>query len=339
MKKIRKKTRKTKVRKPWILLLALAMTASLCACGESSPFSEIGEDCSIKLPLYEMTGYNIRSLEYEYSDFVFNELGQVTEKKESGDSSGTITYTYDDQGRVLTETDTNYYGYETNTYTYNEDGTIATLSESSDFSVRDGNVFAYTYERDDMNRVVRETVVNTTSEDRYTNIYDYEYDEYGNVIRETQTSPTSVYVLECAYDNMGHRISESVTAQDGEVTVNHYTYECVDYLTMSPQTHSELAAPANWTSFESQETLPVPSSCVTTITEGTENMYRLPGDKESAYLEYLKYQTILTDLCGFTLEPDESGVRTTVLKDGETAAVMSIGYDADGYLLNFSFEA
>ena len=335
-----KKIRKTKIRKTWILLLAVAMIVSLCACGESSPFSEIEGNYSIKLPLYEMTAYNVRSFEYEYSDFVFNELGQVTEKKESGDSSGIITYTYDDQGRVLTETDTNrLYGYETTTYTYNEDGTVATLSESSDFSIRDGNVFAYTYERDDMNRIIRETTVNTTSEDQYQNIRDYEYDEYGNVIRETQTSPSSVYVLECEYDSMGHRISEYVTDPDGEKTVNRYTYECVDYLTMSPQTHSELAAPADWTSFESQEALPVPSSCVTTITDGGENTYRLPGDKESAYLEYLKYQTILTDLCGFELEPDESGGRMTVLKDGETAGVMSIGYDADGYLLNFSFEA
>ncbi len=327
-----------KIRKALILLLSAAVLTALCACGASSPFSEIEENYSIELPLYEQTGYNILSLSYEYSDFVFNELGQVTEKKESGDSNGTITYEYDDQGRVLSETDTNYYGYDKTSYTYNEDGTVATVAESSDFSVRDGNLFTHTYEKDDMNRIVRETVVNTTSDDNYTTVYDYEYDDAGNVIRETQTTPLNTYVLECVYDSQGHRVSEYVTNAEGEKSVNTYNYECVDYLTMSPQTHPELTAPAEWTSFESQEAIPVPSSCVTTITDGGENTYRLPGDKEAAYLEYLKYQTILTDLCGFALEPGESGTHMTVLRDDKAVAIINVGYDADGYLLSFSFE-
>lgn len=330
-----------KLQKIFIFLLTAAMLWSLCACGNSSPFSEIEEEYSIELPLYQLTEYKNLAGTYKYSDFVFDDSGRVSEKKESGSSRGTITYKYDEQGRVLSETDTNSYGYETTDYTYDEQGEIATVSESSDYSIRGGNVFQYTYERDDQNRIVKMTTVNTASEDLNTCVYAYEYDDFGNVSKETQTTSNSTYILECSYDAQGHRVQERVkNMKKGNTYINTFKYECVDYLTMSPGKNSELAAVSSWKSFESQEALPVPDSCVTTISQDSDagdNTYRLPGNKEAAYLEYLKYQTILSDLCGFTLEPGDDG-SMTIQKGEETIGVMTVGYDAKGFLLRFAFE-
>ena len=329
------------MKKRLIPLLILTLLWALCACGSSSPFSGVEKNYTIQLPLYQLTQCNNVAGSYEYSDFVFDDKGRVTEKKMSGSDRGTLTYEYDEQGRVISETDTGSYGYEKTSYTYNEEGLISTASETSDFSVRDGNVFEYTYERDGQNRVVKMTTVNVTDEDRYTTVYDYEYDDAGNIIRETQTTPLSTYVLECTYDSQGHRILERVeNLKKGSSHTNTYAYEYAEHFSMSPDKNSELAAPESWISFEENEGLPVPDSCVTSITSAGDDsgVYRLPGEKEAAYLEYLKYQTILSDLCGFVLEWGDDG-SIAVLKEDQTVAVMKVGYDEKGYTLCFSFDA
>lgn len=323
------------------LLLTLALTMSFTACGTSSAFSSVEETYTIDLPLYQLVEYRVFGNSYQYSDFVFDDNGLLTEKacRENNHATSTITYTYDEQGRVLTETETSHYGYDRSTYTYNGDGHIATLTESSDFSIRDGNVFQYVYEMDEQGRVVQMTVVNVTAEDAYT-IYSYVYDDQGNVAQETQTSARSTYVLDCSYDNLGHRILERVKKKsDGSSHIDTYSYACVGSRTLSSETDPTLAAPSSWVAFQALSALPTPDSCVTTISQdpnGGEGVYRLPGDKDAAYLEYLKYLTILSDLCGFTTQANEDG-STSLLLEEAVAAVLSVGYDAEGFFLQVSF--
>ena len=151
----------------------------------------------------------------KYSNYVVdNETHLITSYKTSGDENGTHTLKYDKNGNLVedvNEKTIKSYGSETITYTYNDDNTIATESYSTtkDGKTEQGNVWNFTYEKDSKGRVTKKTGVNITSDDKYTMVYTYEYDENDNIIKETQTSPKSTYVIDYEYDEFNNKIKET----------------------------------------------------------------------------------------------------------------------------------
>lgn len=208
----------------------------------SAPPADASEPEPEEIPVYELVVSKRNKSTYTYSDFVLDENGRVLEKKVSGSDTGTYTYEYDAEGRVIAENFTNRSGsYDNYTYTYNEFGLKASAVESSS-GIRDGNTFVYEYEYDEQNRPIKMTWVNTAS-DNYSMLYTYEYDENGNVAVETQTTYAdglngpagNSYKIQHTYDAEG-RVVKSVSQEVGEssTSTSTYTYDCVGYYTVSP---------------------------------------------------------------------------------------------------------
>ena len=350
------------------LLLALTMALTLCACGstpaassldqpagKSDPFDFGDTAYTVRIPVYDLVEREIYSMSYRYSDFVLDEQGRVAEKKVSGSENGTYTYTYDDQGRVLTENYTSNSGsYDNYTYTYNEHGEIATQAESSD-GFRDGNFWEHSYQYDDQGRVIEMAEVNTAADD-HTIVYTYEYDEDGNPARETQTTyPDGLsgkrgnrYVLENSFDSQGRKI-RSVSQKEGESerSTSTYTYDCVGCRECSPADTPDLKTTDCWAPFAECAALPTPDSCVGPITYARDDSnadavihtYYLGKDEAAANGAYHLYQGILGDVCGFTLQVEDSGL-VYLLRDGQLLSAMMAGHDPElGWFLQVSFPA
>ena len=208
----------------------------------SAPPADASEPEPEEIPVYELVVSKKDKSTYTYSDFVLDENGRVLEKKVSGSNTGTYTYEYDAEGRVIAKNFTSRSGsYDNYTYTYNEFGLKASEVESSS-GIRDGNTFVYEYEYDEQNRPIKMTWVNTAS-DNYSMLYTYEYDENGNVAVETQTTYAdglngpagNSYKIQHTYDEEG-RVVKSVSQKAGEssTSTSTYTYDCVGYYTVSP---------------------------------------------------------------------------------------------------------
>lgn len=161
------------------------------------------------------TSSSMSSRNMKYSDYkVDNDTHLVTSYKTSGASNGTHTLKYDKNGNLiedLQEYTIKSYGSETITYTYNDDNTMATetYNTTKDGKTEQGNVWNFTYEKDSKDRVTKKTGVNITSDDKYTMVYTYEYDENDNIIKETQTSPRSTYIIDYEYDEFNNKIKET----------------------------------------------------------------------------------------------------------------------------------
>lgn len=164
------------------------------------------------MAITETSGLSSRNM--KYSDYqVDKDTNLITSYKTSGSSNGTHKLKYDKKGNLiedLTEYAVKSYGTETITYTYNDDNTIATesFSETKNGETKQGNVWKYNYEKDSKGRVTKKTGVNTTSDDNYTMVYTYEYDDNDNIIKETQTSPRSTYVVDYEYDEFNNKVKE-----------------------------------------------------------------------------------------------------------------------------------
>lgn len=100
---------------------------------------------------------NIRTSSYgeELYTYTYDENGMLIEEFQ-GDRTFAITYTFDDQNRVATQTKVNQDGGYTMvySYTYNEDGTVATETQTSETSTW---VLTFTY--DEKGRVIAEEAV------------------------------------------------------------------------------------------------------------------------------------------------------------------------------------
>ena len=364
------------------LILVLVLCLSLCACGgattepndeiateqettveiveapagppeaaESEPFSFGTESYSIELPIYELVKRSNIAGAYIYSDFVFNEKGQLIEKKESGNSNGIITYEYDDKGRVISETDTSSYGYEKTEYTYNDKNLILRTKSTSDFSISDGSVSEYEYVLDDAGNIIKETV--TFPE--YPNeplIFEYEYDKKGVLIQETETwyegsAIYSQYIISKEYDSAGRLIREyvyDVIEQENFDKPNTFEYAVVGSHSISSENDPTLLSKSQWQSFPEIEEIPLPHFCIADIAfetkqdNGTAIIYTfiLPNSQDDANTTYYKYQSILADVCGFTL--DNSSDMVYISKDGELLGLMMAGNDSEyGFFLQISF--
>lgn len=144
------------------------------------------------------------------------------------DSSGDHILTYDEKGNLIEDRVDKgiLYGIEVTTYTYNDDNTVATeaIAKTKDGVTTPGNTWNYKYEKDEKNRVIKETSVNVSSDDKYTMIYEYEYDENDRVIQKTEISPRSTYIIKYEYDEFGNKIKEvahNINKPYSEMITNH----------------------------------------------------------------------------------------------------------------------
>lgn len=143
------------------------------------------------------------------------------------DSSGDHILTYDKKGNLIEDrVDKTIYGIEVTTYTYNDDNTVATksITKTKDGVTTQGNTWNYTYEKDDKNRVIKETSINVSSDDKYTMIYEYEYDENDMIIQKTEISPKSTYIIKYEYDEFGNKVKEkahNINKPYSEMITNH----------------------------------------------------------------------------------------------------------------------
>lgn len=321
---------------------------------KKDPFDFGDINYKIKEPVYDLIESNGYST-YKYSNFIIDDNGRVSEKTVSGDEHGTYSFKYDEFGRIIEK---NYTapsgGYDNYTMTYNENNQIATMAESSS-NFRDGNFWEYTYKYDDQGRVI-ETAETNISSDNYTILYTYVYDDFGLAIQETQTtyknglngSAGHSYEIENTYDIDGNKI-KSVSKKVGEnkKTITTYIYDCVGFIDYSTETTTELNTTDKWLAFDECNFLPVPDSCVNTISADKTDVnssaniysYKLSDDESTANKYYHMYQRILSDICHFTLETDNNGM-IFIYQDGNLIAVMMAGNDKKlGYFLQISFSA
>ena len=176
---------------------------------------------------------------YEYDavnrqNKVTDALGKVTSRK-----------TYDAFGRVVSSTNT--YG-ETTTATYNDPYHTSTTTNSLGTSTQQtdayGNVVSTTdavgrtntYVYDKLNRRIKSTdyrggvVIDAYDSfnnlafhrDASLNLFEYQYDKLN---RRTNTKDSIGQVSTIGYDNVGNKIDEYLTVNDGDVRHNTYAYD------------------------------------------------------------------------------------------------------------------
>lgn len=349
------------------LVPVCGLALGLCACGGEasqptpppatpSPTPAL-TDYTIEIPVYGLVGYDITE-DVTIRDFVWDEEGRLTEKRED---STTVTYTYDEAGRIAVVTESNHYGTDTSTYTYQESGLIDSLSEGSDHSERDGNVFSYQYELDDAGQVTRQTIVNTTDVDRYTSEFTYEYNQAGYVSSEVEYGMYNDYKITPYYDAFGQLTGSSSAKVGGSSSSSRsYSYDQIGTRTLSTQTDARLVTADQWVMFDEARELPTPDSCVATIVPeeqaGGEGVYSFrlpagtaaerflaydrpltPGVQNQAQEAYLMYCAVLSDVLGYTLEEQADGSVLLSL-EGTEVATLSVTLDEQyGPLMQLAF--
>ncbi len=321
---------------------------------EYDPFDFGDINYTLEIPIYELVKMSVLNSTYEYSDFLYDEKGLLIQKNESGSSKGVITYEYDEKGRVIVERDTTTnYGYSQINYFYNEDGLVEReiRSSDSDASIEDGITYEISYTLDDSGRVIQKTSINELYPNEPT-IYDYEYDERGVLIKETETHYEgnkiySQYVMTLTYDSSGRLIRKLVyDVNDQEYWGSPYEYEYapVSSYTVSTETDTSLQTTDKWSSFDEVMELPMPDSCITDVQYKTKEdngsaiiyTFILPQSQEEANDTYHKYQLILADICGYSLENKDDMVY--ISRGGALCSLMMAGNDNEyGYFVQISF--
>lgn len=372
-----------------IPIICVMLILSLTACqnnnqnvtetsiAEPSPVSsEFGYDAdsyTLGLKLYDTTSFKSfvddePSMKSTYSDFSFDNAGRLISKKEDND---TITYGYDENGRLISIKNEDAYGTDYTTYVYNDiGGVVSSVSEEASSSAKK-YVTNTTYTCDEYNRVVKEETVYWDGD---TNIETYTYDKHNRVVKTTSEYNNDGDVEETSYaynakgdlakrtsvDNEGVSDSEYQSDSLGHVTQTTgrveesivkilYTNEAVGVLEISPETNPELMTPDKWVSVEGAKGLPSPDSCISTIKPVDSDgrmMFSvnvpdksLPWLDDKSYmnegekLEYQKYQLILQDLCGFDLQMADDGVISISKNETEIAKMDYIFDDNFGFCI------
>ena len=199
------------MKKIFALIISVTMIFLVTACGGQEPTPVEPTPIEVEGLLSKKGAY----VNYEYSDHVLNEKGQIIQVKVSGNSNRIDKYEYDEEGRLVKE----LRGKETWTYTYDENGNL--ISE-----FQGDRTFNNTYTFDENGRVLTKKSVNADT--NYTMLYSYTYNEDGTIATETQTSDTSVYVITYKYDDNG-RVVEETSVKKGESSgmTTKYTYGIV----------------------------------------------------------------------------------------------------------------
>ena len=343
---------KKQIKRFTALAVFCALILSFAACGEQTeaPAALTFEESNytLQLPIYALTEEKTPETSCRYSEFLFDKYGKLLGKKAEGDQNGSYNYLYNEQGLLEEENFTCDEGYLKVTYTYNDDGFVATKRITSDYSDKNWTTYSYTYTLDDYDRPAEMTVTNQSGEWRNT-VITYQYDNASEPVQETQKffkysvgeTPDKTCVVTNSFDDGGNLTqSVSVDQKSNEKTVSTYKYECIEHRTIYSKSEDHLKPTDDWKTFDESPYLPSPDSCSKKLAfsqkNNTENgvayVYRiLENQDESTQFEgadryLLEYKTILTQMCGITLETQEDkSVR--ILKDEAPLAVLSMGID------------
>ena len=286
---------------------------------------------SLQLPTFEIVkARNIWGI-VEYGNFVYDENGLLIEKTDLPNAFNVYTNEYDEQGRLVKETETHVYGSSVYIYTY-EDGEPNAYREITPFQHKRGlvstaknrdyiagggfNTFHYEYQFDDHGRVIQCAYSNRAIGSKI--VQDFEYDANGRIIKELQKvfdngKETARYESVMTYDGLGRLVrDESVDLSDGYTSFFANVYGISRYVEISTATDEHLMTTDHWEGFPENPYLPTPSTCIRGITlkeQGQEaDSFALSDDREEADRQILKYLTILTDVCGFTYVIGEEAV-------------------------------
>lgn len=353
--------------------MALCSAVLLSSCGQKvDPHYEITRD------IYGVTYYKIYTLEYEPSDFEFDSHGNLISAKEGIHK---YTFTYDDQNRMIkTVLDKGMYGVTTGEVVYNPDGTVkeykwATVNEGKtdksshvviDYvagvpvkAMDDSKVITFT--TDEYGRITYRDRKDGSVIDRE---YEYTYND-GTLNPDTRAEihrlsakTTNGYGYAISYDERGNRMLENVVDLKGEKSKNIYTYDVIGEVTESPETNTDLITRDQWSYFKDNKAIPIPSSCIRTISESNdEHIFLLPTARGSFFYLWLgyddwydpanvegsyaftavdQYLNILTDVCG--LEVSSHGNVFLVSKDGKQIADLTVILDPSaGYLIKVEY--
>ena len=267
----------------------------------------------------------------EYGNFVYDENGLLIEKTDLPNASDVYTNEYDEQGRLVQETETHAYGSSVYLYTYedvepnayreitpfqNKRGLVSTVKNRDYIAGGGFNTFHYEYQFDDYGRVIQCAYSNRAIDSKI--VQDFEYDENGRIVRELQKTydngrETSRYESVMTYDGLGRLVrDEFVDLSDGYTSFFANIYGVSRYVEISTATDETLMTTDHWKGFPENPALPTPSSCIKGIDmKGQEQdgyAFALSDDREEADRQILKYLTILTDVCGFTYVIGEEAV-------------------------------
>lgn len=201
-----------------------------------------------------------------YTDFkcdnTYDENGLLTGKTEVSNHNCTevFTYTYDDQGRLITEKRVKKFEGESksyteyNSYTYNEHGDVASL-ESSDLGFTYRINYEYTYSED--GKILSVTDLSSEETTRYvyndagqliekaneSAVYRYTYDKNGNLIKETINEDYEAQnsMTEYTYDSDGRLIQTVTTStHSGSKQSASCKYEYDEYGILVKEIHSDV---------------------------------------------------------------------------------------------------
>ena len=168
------------------------------------------------------SGYSSRTV------YTYNEEGRMlSQVTENGQNSWSYTYSYDELGRMTEQTyrssyvneeETSVYG-STTVYAYDRWGLPASETETA----TGDSVNTVAYEYDEQGRLIRRTDTSNAGTDETL----YEYDGQGNLVKETYASEDGYgYTTETVYDQEGNCIQERGLLADGTVSYeNVYTYQ------------------------------------------------------------------------------------------------------------------
>lgn len=308
------------------ICLVLAMLFTLWGCGKSTPkenaasesaaeptlvpttipielepFNFATENYTIHLPIYEMVrGTVLGEPYYDYSDFRYNEKGQLVSKFDRA-MDETLLYEYDEQGHLTAaitldedggETTEHFTYYDTQ-YTYDDTrhhmghlynfGLIKHCYRTSDYEAYEGVTWDYQYEFNEQGLVSKRTCAfsfptfdaNGRDYQAYskdTTVYEYNAD--GLISRETNVDyfegKKSEYEYNYTYDSAGRLIQvDSMLFPSYDDYPSYYTdtfeYDVVATREISTQTNPELLTSDQWEGFTEQFDLPMPDTCVDTI--------------------------------------------------------------------------
>ncbi len=158
-----------------------------------------------------------RRITYEYD--IWGQLVKTTTVT-TGSGDDTFTeelFTYDDDGKLLTDEIRSAYGTTVYSYTYDERGDYTRIETV----YPDGSGGATEYVRDEEGQLLRWRFVNLDGAEEYA--YEYEY-EGGQKVRETYVAGDYRTVTAYTYDERGNLISRR-TEDSGWISENTFTYD------------------------------------------------------------------------------------------------------------------
>lgn len=346
------------------LLLSVGMLWSLCACNQqgvdnpettadttqNSTYDFGAPHYSVQIPVYEIVRAQGIWGPVEYGNFVYNDKGQLVEKTNAENEAYVYTYEYDELGRLVKETETTPYGYDTSIFSYGDEE-MQYFFEITDFQNRrgaiskeemlssdadiNGNTISHEYEMDEYGRIVQDSYSNPSVGS--TIILNFEYDERGCIVKEHQSSydygkQTGGYETTLVYDALGRRIREDFTdITDGWTGHFLNEYGVSRMVESSSETDDDLMTTDQWIGFPEVERIPIPSSCIKSIRQAEEAegeyTFTLPENYEESDLAVRKYLAVLTDVCGLSYEIGETTV--SIHQEGKVLAQLFTGTDLE----------